>query len=440
MGLQTPLTATETNPLRGNTSKLKSVLAHRGALTLFDQIVVSLTNFSTGILIGRFCSKDELGLYMLGYSVILFAIALQQMMVSSPYILTWPRLSGKEALRYTNGAFVQQFGLGAVLAISLLIASLAFHHMHSRLWLVMLTYAVAGPLLLFKEMFRRVCFTQLRVTTAVILDLVVGALQVLILAELIHTHHLSAPNGILAAAAAGSTLLLSWMWRKRSVFRIDLRDAKDVLRQNWHLGRWIFGSQILWAGSMYSYPWLVSHFHGNGAAGVWAACFGINALGNPLLLGLQNFIEPKVSHAFASGGYERMRTLVWKSAAVATGSMLLFSLFIGVVGNRVAVLLYGPKYAGNEWTILLLTLSFAAGAAGFPFSCGFFASGHGNLDLRISWIYPIALCLCGVPLVHAYGPVGGAISLLVANTISSILRATQFLFTVERSASTVAIY
>ena len=70
----------------------RKLLLHRGMLTLLDQVFVSLTNFSTGILIGRFCSKDELGFYMLGYSVVLFAVAFQQMLISSPFILIRPRL------------------------------------------------------------------------------------------------------------------------------------------------------------------------------------------------------------------------------------------------------------------------------------------------------------------------------------------------------------
>jgi len=72
--------------------RFRNIAGHSGTWALLDQVFVSLTNFSTGILIGRFCSKDELGRYMLGYSVILFAIAFQQMLISSPYILIQPRL------------------------------------------------------------------------------------------------------------------------------------------------------------------------------------------------------------------------------------------------------------------------------------------------------------------------------------------------------------
>jgi O-antigen/teichoic acid export membrane protein len=222
------------------------------------------------------------------------------------------------------------------------------------------------------------------------------------------------------------------LFRYRGDLVFNAYEMQEVLTKNWHLGRWIFGSQILWALSLYSYPWLVSSMHGVDAAGVWAACFGINALGNPLLLGLQNYIEPKISHAFALGGIAQMRNLAWRATGVLAGSMLLFSMAMFVAGNRVAILLYGPKYEGNGLIIFLITLSYAIGAAGFALSCGFFAAGRGNLDVRISWVFPLSVCVCGFPLVRLYGPLGGAVSLLIGYTIASSLRAAQFLATFRK--------
>jgi len=396
-------------------------------LTLLDQVFVSLTNFSTGILIGRFCSKGELGLYMLGYSVVLFAIAFQQMLVTSPYILIWPRLRSKEAARYTNYAYIQQFALGGAVSVCSLVAAFAFHLAKSKVAPVMMALALAAPLLLFKEMFRRVCFAQLMVRSAVIIDFALGVLQVALLVMLERSHHLSASTGMLAVGASCMLLACGWLFRYRGDLVFNACEMREVLTKNWHLGRWIFGSQILWALSLYSYPWLVSSMHGVDAAGVWAACFGINALGNPLLLGLQNYIEPKISHAFALGGIAQMRNLAWRATGVLAGSMLLFSMAMFVAGNRVAILLYGPKYEGNGLIIFLITLSYAIGAAGFALSCGFFAAGRGNLDVRISWVFPLSVCVCGFPLVRLYGPLGGAISLLIGYTIASSLRAVQFL-------------
>ncbi len=410
------------------------LLTHQGLLTLLDQACVSLTNFSTGILIARYCDKEELGRYMLGYSVVLFAIAFQQMLISSPYILIRPRLNAQEAVMYTGGAYLQQFALGSLLAATLLVATLGFHVAHSRLAPVMFALSFSAPLLLFKEMFRRVCFAELVVRKVLVVDIVVGIIQVAILWTLAGGGHLSAPTGILAVGATCSVLAVIWWLAARGRVQFRIEAARNALSKNWSLGRWILGSQLLWAFSLYSYPWLISKMHGVAAAGVWAACFGINALGNPLLLGLQSYIEPRVSHAFALGGIAAMRRLVLIATAVLASTMMLFAMVIFFGGNWLAVHLYGPRYAGNGLIIFILTLSFAAGAAGFAFSAGFFASGKGNLDLRISWIYPVMLIACGLPLVRSFGLMGGAASLLIAHSLASSLRGAQFLVTFRKEA------
>jgi len=414
--------------------RFRNIAGHSGTWALLDQVFVSLTNFSTGILIGRFCSKDELGRYMLGYSVILFAIAFQQMLISSPYILIQPRLLEGEGARYTAGAYTQQLALGGALFLVLLLAALGFGVAHSRLALVMFTLAFACPLFLFKEMFRRVCFAHLNVRSALLADFAVGIAQVGILVTLALSGHLSAATGVLAIGASCGMLTVVWFWRNRHRLAFRIRDAKIVLRRNWILGRWIFGSQFLWAVSLYSYPWLISKIQGPAAAGVWAVCFGINALANPLLLGVQNYVEPRISHAFADEGIKGMRRFVWKATGIFTMSMLMFAALILFSGDRLAVLLYGAKYSGIGLTLFVLSLSFVAAASGFALSCGFFTAGRGKVELRISCVYPIVVCVVGLPLVRIYGPLGAAASLLAANSLATVLRVLQFLFIFQRNA------
>ena len=59
---------------------------------LADQGVSSATNFLTGVIIARACSKEELGLYMLGFSLVLFVTDLQTSLISTPYMVYAPRL------------------------------------------------------------------------------------------------------------------------------------------------------------------------------------------------------------------------------------------------------------------------------------------------------------------------------------------------------------
>ena len=47
---------------------------HKGWFSLVNQGVVSATNFLTGVLIGRFCTKEEFGLFVLGFSIVLLVL------------------------------------------------------------------------------------------------------------------------------------------------------------------------------------------------------------------------------------------------------------------------------------------------------------------------------------------------------------------------------
>ena len=73
----------------------------QGLLSLADQAVVSATNFATGVIVARTCSREELGLYMLGFSVILLATDLQTSLISTPYMVYAPRLKGRAHALYT---------------------------------------------------------------------------------------------------------------------------------------------------------------------------------------------------------------------------------------------------------------------------------------------------------------------------------------------------
>lgn len=412
---------------RGASPELRSV--KRGPLALLDQVIVSITNFSATILIGRFCAKEELGIYMLGYSILLFALAVQQMLITSPYILILPRLKGQDAERYTGGAYVQQLSLAAILCAGLIAASIVCRTLHPQLTPVFFSLAFSTPLFLLKEMFRRVCFAYLDILSALIADLVVCVVQVALLVVFALRSELTAESANYIIAAACLAAVLFGLLARRGRFAFALAQGRAVMERNWETGRWIFGSQILWAACLYLYPWLIAHFQGNAATGIWAVCFGVSNLGNPLLLGIQNYIEPKVSHAYAEGGTAAMRAAVWRYSAVLTSSMLAFSLLILGVGDRCLSILYGHQFAGQGMTVFILSLAFAAGAAGFTFSCGYFAAGRGVLDVRVSFVYPVALLLLGLPLTRIDGVQGAAISVLAAYGIASTLRAVQFLAT-----------
>src|SRR5688572_11745385 len=57
------------------------------SIALMDQAVVSGANFLTSVLVGRWCGLAELGAFALGCTVLVYALALQESFIASPYVV-----------------------------------------------------------------------------------------------------------------------------------------------------------------------------------------------------------------------------------------------------------------------------------------------------------------------------------------------------------------
>ena len=91
----------------------------QGILSLADQGVASAANFLTGVIIARACSKEELGLYMLGFSLILFVTDLQTSLISTPYMVYAPRLKDDAHALYTGSTLIHQLALCFLIMLAL---------------------------------------------------------------------------------------------------------------------------------------------------------------------------------------------------------------------------------------------------------------------------------------------------------------------------------
>ena len=88
--------ACETSRLESRLGRLLRTLlgtrARQGALTLADQAVVSGTNFLTTVILGRACLQHELGLYAMGFSLVVVLMGISRALIWMPYTTHSPHL------------------------------------------------------------------------------------------------------------------------------------------------------------------------------------------------------------------------------------------------------------------------------------------------------------------------------------------------------------
>jgi O-antigen/teichoic acid export membrane protein len=402
---------------------------HQGIISLADQSVASATNFATGIIIARTCSKDELGLYMLGFSLILLMTDFQTSLITTPYMVFAPRLKGRAHALYTGSTLIHQLAVCLITMIGVAGGAIAVAHGLGPRGLgpVLWALSVVIALIMLREHARRVSFARLRLKTALLFDTSIAVGQIGGLLLLARFGLLSASRAYWVIGSVCGIVVLGWLWADRGFYDPRISESLADLKKNWIFGKWVFASGLVVAVSMNLFPWFLAFFHGTASAGVWAACLGVVSVGNPAVLGIQNLAGPKIAHVFVEAGPKSLRRLVLKITAVIALLMSVLCLVMIFWGGRLVVLLYGRQYAGNGFVVTVLALNFLVTSSAFPFSRALFAIERADLDFLVNFVALFMMATMGFWLVRAYGPLGASIGLAGSGLVISTARAGVFL-------------
>lgn len=402
---------------------------HQGAVSLADQAVASATNFLTGVIIARACTKEELGLYMLGFSLISLMTDLQTSLITTPYMVYAPRLKGRAHALYTGSTLLHQLAFCLIVMLGVTCGAFAVTSGIGprALGPVLRALVLVIALIMLREHARRVSFARLRLKTAFSFDTCIAVGQISGLLVLAHFGLLSASRAFWVIGLVCGIAVLGWLWSDRGFYEPRLGESLADFRKNWTFGKWVFASGLIWAVSMNLYPWLLATFHGVASVGIWAACLGVVSVGGPVMVGIQNLAGPKIAHVYAAKGHQALHRLVLKITAVVATPMSLLCLVMFIWGGRLVTLMYGHQYAGNHLIVAVLALNLLVLAVAFPFSRALFALDRAKLDFLVNFTALFIMVTLGLWLVRAFGLVGAAFGLLGANLAASLIRVIVFL-------------
>jgi len=398
--------------------------ARKGITSLVDQAIVSGANFFAGVAVGRSCSKEELGLYALGFSVVVFLLNLQNTLIALPYTVHSPRLSGEDLKSFTSSSLLHQLGYSASTAGVLFLAGwlLSAGHGPAGMPAVLWALAIGIPFLLLREYSRQMSFAWLRVQSALLVDLSVATIYLGGLYYLARQGELSAARAFYLSGAACALVASVWFLLKRGNFSFVSAHAVKDFRRNWELARWPLAAGIANLAAIQLYPWFLTVFHGTEATGVLSACLGTVFLANPFIIGMGNFLGPKIMHAHARGGTEAARDIVTKGTLaifVVLGPFCLCMIFFGDFFLRT---IYGGKYAGNAGLVSLLAVGQFVDVITLPMVPASFVLGRPDAVFRSYFAALLVTGTAGLCLVKYFGTIGVACGLIAAGATASLYR------------------
>ena len=141
---------------------------------LIDQVMVSGSNFLSGILLARYLGIEEFGRFSLAWLGLLFFLGLQNAAIIAPMMSLGPKQGMSERQMYYSTVMVQQTCFAAVLALFIWIVFVIGGPQVPEWGLETLAVPLICALLTsqFHNFLRRLFFTQMRGFTAIVCDII----------------------------------------------------------------------------------------------------------------------------------------------------------------------------------------------------------------------------------------------------------------------------
>jgi len=304
---------------------LEMLLSRQDALVcLFNQGIVSVAGFVTSVLIGRWVGKAELGLYIIGLSLVLFARGFQTQLVSTPYTIYHHRRTDSLMPAYRGSCVIQQLGFLAITMVYLIVQIVAAKAgwVSAEVIPSLVVLLIFIPAILLREIVRSYCFVHSKNTNVLQIDIAISALQIALLVIFGFCGILS---GAMAWAAIGIACVLTiGYWYFTSAPSLEFRKERvaEDLKLNWTFGKWAVSGQFVGSLPTYLLPWLLLLAAGAEGTGLFGAGLTLVGVANIFNTGMLNFLTPRAAKVYVQEGNPGLRKLMLQM-------YLLFLLAIG---------------------------------------------------------------------------------------------------------------
>jgi O-antigen/teichoic acid export membrane protein len=401
----------------------------RPLAALIDQAVVSGASFLTAVMVGRLAGEQQLGLYSLGFTLVVLACGIQESLVLIPYTVFAARAADEQRPQFAASALLQSVLVSLAMSLCLALGGMAATFGGGLpIGPVVAVLLVTVPMVLLREFGRRFAFAHMRLDAALAIDVSVAASQLALLGWLAWSERLSAVAALATLACCCGGVGLGWFWMGRRQF--SLAKGRFVLdwRQNWSLGGWLLAGHVTGITQAYVLHWLLALILGPAATGEFAAAVTIVSLANPFILGAGNLLMPVTAHTFARSGAAGVWQLAVRSTRWLGAGLAVFSLLAALAGDWALRLVYGERFGGQALTVTLLALAISAAALGLAAEHGLRASDQPRAVFTANLSALVVTLLLAAWLVPSQRTTGAAASLLGGNLVGCFLRWWAFRF------------
>lgn len=321
-------------------------------IVLFDQGMVSGSNFVIGILIARFLGIEQFGVYGFIFLIYLFCLGLQQAFFVIPLYSLGPAYSPDLKKAYLSSLFIIQTAFALVFSIicflGLIFIPISISPKIQELGGLI---ALTALFVLLQDFIRRLFLFQGFLKSLILLDSIAYAFQIILLALM---YALDQFNLEICIKVICFSMLISVIYGFYKIRKPEfkLRVIKDTLNRHWIFSKWLLARAILTYSSGNFFIIAAGTILGPVAIGAIKMGQNLHGLMNVIFLAIENHVPIVSADLFRQKGkaalYSYLKTMTLKSLFVCSilgMTVLIFSTWL--ISN-----LYGNDY--QEYAYVLI--------------------------------------------------------------------------------------
>jgi len=418
--------------------KMSRLCHGREPSALFDQALVSGSNFLTNVILARALGVSEYGVFALIWACVLIANSLQWAFVVTPMMSVGPKQEEGDRPAYFGVVLLHE-AIFAFLSALAIFSGIILVNIYVPQWnlknlslpLIFATFCYQT-----QDFLRRYFFSVRSSNRALVCDAISYLTQIPIIIVLAHMPHFSVS---LALWVIGITSLAGFAFAFRWIERwtLDLDALKSVSVRHWKISRWIAPSALMQMGCSNLFTMAAPIYYGTAAAGILRAAQNIVGVSHIWVIGLDNVVPAEAAHIMHRSGVDATFAYI-KSVFIRWGLIsAAFALIVAAFPTFWLHLVYGDKYAEYGYVLQLFAVMYVIGFLSLPLRAALQAIEY---TAPIFWSYSamaVFSILAAGPFAKRLGLAGAILGMIAAQIIFQSVVGVALFFRVRKERSPV---
>ncbi len=242
--------APHTNNFVRSFKGIRSIFS-KGIISVFDQFIYSGTNFVINLILARYLTISNYGIFGTAYGTYLFMFGINHAFILEPLNIIAIKYYSNMRLKYLYSLIIIQVFITFLFSFILLLISFLFIETNNEMSISLLYLAIFSPFMIIFYTLKRICYSFFKQLYSFYGSLIYVFLLVLFFFYLNSYDTINVQNSFVimgVASLISSFFIFSFL---KYILKNESQDRKpqiiDVINHHWRLGKWLlFTAGIGW--------------------------------------------------------------------------------------------------------------------------------------------------------------------------------------------------